>query len=124
MAKFDFGKYCTPSQLYLVLAGISILAGFLRNFQFITLGVNALFVFIWAWILNFLCRKGLEAISWLLVLLPFILFAFTFLFVKDAKLNGSMEGFEGQDKDQFDKLQAEVTTLKAQVDDINAKMKM
>lgn len=93
MAKqFDFGKYCTPAQLYLVLAAIGLIGTFMQNFRLITLLVNLFFVVIWAWVLNFLCRKGLTAISWVLVLLPFILLASTFFLAMEA---GDMQMKEG-----------------------------
>jgi energy-coupling factor transporter transmembrane protein EcfT len=83
MAAMDFSRFCTPAQLYLILAGISLITAFFNDFQVITLVVNGIFVLIWGWILNWLCSKGLKAISWILVLLPFILFIFTFFFAKD-----------------------------------------
>ena len=94
MAAMDFSCFCTPAQLYLILAGISLVTAFFNNFQVITLVVNGIFVLIWGWILNWLCSKGLKAISWILVLLPFILFIFTFLFAKDIISNAvHEEGF-------------------------------
>jgi len=94
MAAMDFSRFCTPAQLYLILAGISLLTAFFNNFQVITLVVNGIFVLIWGWILNWLCSKGLKAISWILVLLPFILFLFTFFFAKDIVSNAvHAEGF-------------------------------
>jgi hypothetical protein len=85
MAKqFDFGKYCSPAQLYLVLAVIGLIMTFLENFRIVTLIVNAFFVVIWAWILNWLCSKGFTAISWVLVLLPFILLASAFFLAMEA----------------------------------------
>ena len=92
----DFSRFCTPAQLYLILAGISLLTAFFNDFKVITLVVNGLFVLIWGWILNWLCSKGLKAISWILVLLPFILFMFTFFFAKDIISNamGVQEGFQ------------------------------
>ena len=90
----DFSRFCTPAQLYLILAGISLLTAFFNNFQVITLVVNGIFVLIWGWILNWLCSKGLKTISWILVLLPFILFIFTFFFAKDIVSNAAhAEGF-------------------------------
>ena len=90
----DFSRFCTPAQLYLILAGISLLTAFFNDFKVITLVVNGLFVLIWGWILNWLCSKGLKAISWILVLLPFILFLFTFFFAKDIVSNAAhAEGF-------------------------------
>ena len=94
MAPTDFSRFCTPAQLYLILAGISLLSAFLSNFQIITLVTNGIFVLIWGWILNWLCSKGLKSISWILVLLPFILFFFTFFFAKDIVNNAvHSEGF-------------------------------
>ena len=85
MAKqFDFGKYCSPAQLYLVLAVIGLIMTFLENFRIVTLIVNGFFVVIWAWILNWLCSKGFTAISWVLVLLPFILLASAFFLAMEA----------------------------------------
>lgn len=84
MAQFDFKKYCTPAQVYLVLAVIGLISGFLRNFRVLTLIFNTIFVVLFAWILNFLCSKGLTAISWVLVLLPFVLLASTFFLAMDA----------------------------------------
>ena len=94
MAAMDFSRFCTPAQLYLILAGISLLTAFFNDFKVITLVVNGIFVLIWGWILNWLCSKGLKAISWILVLLPFILFIFTFVFAKDIVSNAAhAEGF-------------------------------
>jgi energy-coupling factor transporter transmembrane protein EcfT len=91
MAAMNFSRFCTPAQLYLILAGISLLTAFFNDFQVITLVVNGIFVLIWGWILNWLCSKGLKAISWILVLLPFILFIFTFFFAKDIVANAAHE---------------------------------
>ena len=94
MAPTDFSRFCTPAQLYLILAGISLLSAFLSNFQIITLVSNGIFVLIWGWILNWLCSKGFKSISWILVLLPFILFFFTFFFAKDIVTDAvHAEGF-------------------------------
>ncbi len=83
MVAINFTRFCTPAQLYLILAGISLITAFFNDFQVITLVVNGIFVLIWGWILNWLCSKGLKTISWILVLLPFIFFIFTFFFAKD-----------------------------------------
>ena len=84
MGNLDFGKYCTPAQLYLILGAISIISAAFKKFSIETLLTNALFLVIWAWVLNWLCSKGFTAISWILVLLPFILVLFMFLFIKDV----------------------------------------
>ena len=84
MKHFDFEKYCTPAQLYLILATISLVSEFLKDFRVSTLIVNAVFVLIYGWFLNFLCSKKLGFISWALVLAPFILFAAVFFLALDA----------------------------------------
>jgi hypothetical protein len=84
MGNFEFGKYCTPAQLYLILGAIGILSTFIKNYSVETLLTEALFLVIWAWVLNWLCSKGFTSISWVLVLLPFILVLFMFLFIKDV----------------------------------------
>jgi hypothetical protein len=91
MGNFEFSKYCTPAQLYLILGAIGILSTFIKNYSVETLLTEALFLVIWAWVLNWLCSKGFKSISWVLVLLPFILVLFTFLFIKDvARKEGLM----------------------------------
>jgi len=89
MKNFEFEKYCTPAQLYLILGTIGIIAGFFNGFGMETLLTKGLFLVIWAWVLNWLCSKGFKAISWILVLMPFILVAFMFLFVKDVIKEGA-----------------------------------
>ena len=84
MKQFDFEKYCTPAQLYLILAGISLLSAFLKNFRLATLLVNAIFVVLYGWFLNFLCKKKLGFISWALVLAPFVFVALMFFLALDA----------------------------------------
>ncbi len=83
MSNFEFSKYCTPAQLYLVLGVIGLISGFFKNFSMKTLLTKALFLVIWAWVLNWLCSKGFKAISWLLVLLPYILVLFMVFLFKD-----------------------------------------
>ena len=84
MGNFEFSKYCSPAQLYLVLGAISIIMGFLKNYGVWTLLTKAVFLVLWAWVLNWLCSKGFKAISWILVLLPFIMVLFTYFFIKDV----------------------------------------
>ena len=81
---FSFEKYCTPSQLYLILAAFSLITAFLIDFRISTLIVNGIFVALYGWFLNFLCSKKLGFISWALVLAPFVLFAAMFFLALDA----------------------------------------
>ena len=95
MGNFEFSKYCTPAQLYLVLGAIGIIMGFLKNYGVWTLLTKALFLVIWAWVLNWLCSKGFKAISWILVLLPFIMMFFTYFLIKDVARKEGMVGGDG-----------------------------
>ena len=92
MGNFDFGKYCTPAQLYLLLGAIGIIMGFFKNYGVWTLLTEALFLVIWTWVLNWLCSKGFKAISWILVLLPFIMTFFTYFLIKDVARKEGMVG--------------------------------
>ena len=97
MAKFDYvksvSKYCTPAQLYLALAVIGILFEFMLSFNVVTLVVHGLFSAIFAFILNFLCKKGLTLLSWILVALPYVLAVLFYGLALDAKkANEKKEG--------------------------------
>ena len=37
--------------------------------------IKILYIVLWTWLLNVLCRYGFKPVSWFLVLLPFVLFA-------------------------------------------------
>lgn len=81
---------CTPSYVYLVISIIAIVIMFAQNIGNVDkycLGtytctvsstvliflIKAIFILFWTWVLNLICRAGAPAISWFLVLLPFIL---------------------------------------------------
>jgi amino acid transporter len=80
----DLSKLCTPAMLYLVLAAISIVIGVFQKFQFFSLLVKVVFVAAWTWFLNFLCSKGYKAISWFLVLLPFLMMICVFVMAMEV----------------------------------------
>jgi hypothetical protein len=91
MKNFQFSKYCTPAQLYLVLGAIGIIGAFFNNYSIETLLTNALFLVVWTWVLNWLCSKGFKAISWILVLLPFIMALFTYFFIRDVAVKEGVD---------------------------------
>lgn len=43
--------------------------------------IKAIYIAIWTWILNIICSAGYTWVSWLLVLVPFILFFIMILFL-------------------------------------------
>ena len=95
MKNFEFSKYCTPAQLYLVIGVICIITGFFANYSIEMLLTKGLFLVVWAWVLNWLCSKGFKAISWIIVLLPFVFFLFTYFLVKDVAVKEGATGLAG-----------------------------
>lgn len=69
----DFKKFCTPAQLYLAISVISVVIGLFSGIRIVFAIWKLLFAFIWAYILNLLCKKGMKSLSWFLVLLPYIM---------------------------------------------------
>lgn len=69
----DFSKLCTPALLYLILSVIGILIAIFSGFTFFTILIKVIFVLLWTWILDFLCRKGFGVVSWILVVIPFLM---------------------------------------------------
>ena len=66
----DFNKLCTPAKIYLTIAAIySIIQLFTVPIIFVI--INFTFALIWAFILEWLCKKGFGSVSWFLVLLPY-----------------------------------------------------
>jgi hypothetical protein len=69
----EFSKICTPAKLYFALAMLSIFFGLFSGFNIMAILGKLLFAFIYTFILSWLCKVGLSALSWFLVLLPFVL---------------------------------------------------
>ena len=85
---------CVPAMLYLVLSVIALISMAFQSCGALCLLFKVLFIAIWTWFLNFLCTQGYTTISWILVLLPFIIFILMILLayevikrVKDTKEN-------------------------------------
>jgi hypothetical protein len=82
---------CMPSKIYLLISIVGILMILLQNLgsnenqydlgcfscdvpsKAIVFIIKILYVLFWTWILNLMCKDGHSGVSWLLVLLPFIL---------------------------------------------------
>ena len=81
---------CSPAQLYLGLSVLSIIVMGFQNCSdpssykcglmkantpinnIIYFAFKVLYILLWTYLLNILCRKGWSKLSWLLVLFPFI----------------------------------------------------
>ena len=66
-------KLCGPAMVYFAFACLSILFGLMGNISGMSLVAKGIWAILWTYILNFVCEKGYETISWFLVLLPFVL---------------------------------------------------
>lgn len=91
MSIFNKFKYlCPPAMVYFVISIVALVVVFIQNIgsynrfhmgSFSCRVPSTLLVFLcefiyilfWTWILNLICKDGHTAISWLLVLFPFIL---------------------------------------------------
>lgn len=85
-----FNSLCTPAQLYLGLSIIAVVSSCIQNIgnpnvfacglmkaqspvnNVVYIAGEVLYVLIWTYLLNLLCKKGYTKVSWLFVLLPLI----------------------------------------------------
>ena len=77
---------CNPAMLYLILSIITILMGISAQVQVSVFVVKIIWMVVWVYILNLLCSKGYTTVSWILVLLPFILIAFMALMMLEVTM--------------------------------------
>ena len=86
-----FKKLCAPAQIYLALSILTTLTICYQNIgnpnvyacglmkartpihNMIYFAFKILYIVVWTYLLNMLCKKGMKKISWLLLLLPYIL---------------------------------------------------
>ena len=80
---------CPPALVYLILYTVSLLTQIMAgNSSFLSAIISVVIIFVWVWLLNYLCSKGYEMISWVFVFLPFIIVACMFIFL--ASVVGSL----------------------------------
>jgi hypothetical protein len=72
-AKKLLSELCTPASIYLVISLGSIIIALFYGFAISAVAMQVIFVFAWTFLLNFLCRKGMKMVSWLLVLFPYLI---------------------------------------------------
>jgi hypothetical protein len=82
---------CTPAIVYLALSAIALIVMLFQNIgnqNIYCLGnyncpvssvmlifiIKILYIGLWTWILNLICKAGAPGLSWFLVLFPFIMF--------------------------------------------------
>jgi hypothetical protein len=91
MAIVGFKNLCPPALFYLVISLVSLVIIAFQNYGneniyclgyyscpvasiYLIFIVKLIYVVFWTWILNLICRAGAPIISWLLVLIPILLF--------------------------------------------------
>ena len=85
-----FKSLCTPAQLYLGISVLTVLSQCYQNIgnpnsfacglmkanspinNAVYIVFEVVYVLVWTYLLNLLCKKGYSKISWLFVLLPFL----------------------------------------------------
>jgi hypothetical protein len=71
----DFSKLCTPAKIYFAIAVVASIIALVNGVGIVAVFLKLVFAFIWTYILGWLCNKGYKTISWVLVLLPYIIIA-------------------------------------------------
>ena len=91
MAVVGLKNLCAPALFYLVISLITLVIIAFQNFGdeniyclgyyscpvasiYLIFIIKLIYVVFWTWILNLICRAGAPIISWLLVLIPILLF--------------------------------------------------
>ncbi len=92
MAKFpkSIKDLCTPAYLYFIISIVGLLAAMVQNLgnnnsyhlgefscrvpnTFLVFVLKLIYILFWSYVLNLICKDGHVGVSWLLVLLPWIL---------------------------------------------------
>tara|TARA_B100000927_G_C16439494_1_gene459149 strand:- start:667 stop:1011 length:345 start_codon:yes stop_codon:yes gene_type:complete len=91
-------QLCTPAFVYLAISLISLLIMLIQNFGnsdvfciasydcavSSTIGVfvvHVMYIAVWTWLLNVICKSGNTNIAWFLVLLPYLIFLLFIIFL-------------------------------------------
>ena len=90
MAGLGLDSLCNPALVYLGISAVSVLYMFYMHRRLESMILKIVFAALWVWLLNFLCAKGLEPLSWILVIIPFIFMAFLVAFVVAILESSSM----------------------------------
>lgn len=99
---------CNPAMLYLILSMFALFIMAVQNFQgdsTYCLGsyscnvssvsliflIKFIYIIFWTWLLNIICKSGFPIVSWILVLLPFILLFIMISFLFLTELDNPMK---------------------------------
>lgn len=68
-----FKKMCLPAKIYLAILIFTIIIAIFQGIGLIAVLFKTVFGLIWMWILNWICSKGYTNLSWVLLLLPYVI---------------------------------------------------
>lgn len=74
---------CSPAFLYLAVSFIVLVLMSIYRFNIVSIITKIIFILLWTYVLNFICVRGYPAVSWALVLLPYVLGIMMFAFAID-----------------------------------------
>ena len=66
-------KMCLPAKIYLAILIISIILAVYQGLGLSIILFKTVFGFIWMWILNWICSKGYTNLSWVILLIPYVM---------------------------------------------------
>ncbi len=75
---------CAPALVYLIIGIIAIASMFYHEMSVKTIIFKSIFIILWTFVLNLICQKGYVAVSWILVLLPYVLGLLVLFMMWDA----------------------------------------
>lgn len=71
-------KMCNQSMIFIVVSLVAFIYGIIQKCRLVNLGVFIVFIALWTMILNCICKMGMKRVSWIMVVLPYVMI---FLFV-------------------------------------------
>ncbi len=67
----NISELCTPAMIYFALSSIFLILSGFSHFNVVSIVIQFLFILLWSWSLNYLCKTGFTIVSWILIILPF-----------------------------------------------------
>lgn len=66
-------KICLPAKIYLAILIITVIIAIFQGVGLAIVLFKVVFGLIWTWLLNWICSKGYTSLSWVILLLPYVL---------------------------------------------------
>jgi len=71
-----FSELCMPAMIYFVISIIALIFSFFNSMNVMSVIIKGGFIIFWSWVLHYLCKKGFSMLSWILLILPLLMFSF------------------------------------------------